>query len=238
MKLSKIKTDKRDAKMIYEYGVSQDPKLWQGESKNQQESLQIVRLLSVLTKQSTQLKNKIHGESVLGNPSKLVNNSLKMILKKIQKEMLKLELALEKMVKTEHPEKITLLKSIPGIGIKTALGLLVFTDGFNRFSSSKELCSYAGITPVIRQSGSSVKGRPRMSKIGNPKLRNLLFMCSFNACKYNRNCKALYDRIIAKGKSKKLALIAVCNKLLKQAFSIVKNGIPYDNAFKSTLAKN
>ena len=74
-----------------------------------------------------------------------------------------------------------------------------------------------------------------MSKMGNPKLRNLLFMCGFNACKYNRACKALFDRIVAKGKSKKLALIAVCNKLLKQALSIVKNGIPYCSEFRSAL---
>ena len=74
--------------------------------------------------------------------------------------------------------------------------------------------------------------------MGNPKLRNLLFMCSFNACKYNHGCKALYDRIVAKGKSKKLALIAVCNKLLKQAFSIVKNGIPYNCQYKSSLVVN
>ena len=113
--------------------------------------------------------------------------------------------------------------------------LLVFTDGFERFESAKELCSYAGLTPIIRQSGSSVNGRSRISKMGNAKLRNLLFMCSFNACKYNKGCKTLYDRIVAKGKSKKLALIAVCNKLLKQAFSIVKNGIPYDDAYRSTL---
>ena len=61
---------------------------------------------------------------------------------------------------------------------------------------------------------------------------------SFNASKYNSVCKALYERIIAKGKSEKLALIAVCNKLLKQAFSIVKSGLPYDPEYKSTLIKN
>jgi len=71
--------------------------------------------------------------------------------------------------------------------------------------------------------------------MGNPKLRNLLFMCSFNACKYNKACRELYERIVAKGKSKKLALIAVCNKLLKQAFAIVKSGLPYDADYKSTL---
>ncbi len=74
--------------------------------------------------------------------------------------------------------------------------------------------------------------------MGNPKLRNLLFMCSFNACKYKRTCKAIFDRITAKGKSKKIALIAVCNKLLRQAFAIVKKGIPYDNEYRSTLVKN
>ncbi len=238
MGLSKIKTDKSDAKMIQLYGCECSPKLWKGQSKMQQVSLQISRLLSVYSKQSTQLKNKIHGEEVLGNPSKVVLYSLNKQLKSLEKEIKTLEEALEKNVKTEYQESLTLLKSIPGIGSKTALMLLVFTDGFNRFESSKELCSYAGITPVIRQSGTSVKGRPKISKMGNPKLRNLLFMCSFNACKYNKACKALFDRIVAKGKSKKLALIAVCNKLLKQAFAIVKSGVPYDNQYRSTLAIN
>ncbi|WP_281979320.1 IS110 family transposase [Tenacibaculum mesophilum] len=235
MNLSKVKTDKSDAKQLYNYGVSQSPSIWKGDSKEQQECLQIVRLLSVYTKQSTQLKNKLHGESVLGTPSKLVVNSLKRQLKNIQKEIVKLEDLLLENVKKSYQEEITLLKSIPGIGDKTALMLLVFTDGFKRFTSAKELCSYAGITPTIRESGSSIKGRPRISKMGNPKLRNLLFMCSFNACKYNKACRELYDRIVAKGKSKKLALIAVCNKLLKQAFAIVKSGLPYDANYKSTL---
>lgn len=238
MDLSKIKTDKSDSRMIQLYGKDRSPKLWFGQSKSQQESLQLSRLLSVYSKQSTQLKNKIHGEEVLGYPSKVVLRSLQRHLKQLEKEMSHLEEQLTKNVKQEYQSSLSLLKSIPGIGDKTALMLLVFTDGFHRFESSKELCSYAGITPIIRQSGSSVKGRPRISKMGNPKLRNLLFMCSFNACKYNRSCKALFDRIVAKGKSKKLALIAVCNKLLKQAFAVVKNQLPYDDNYRSTLVKN
>jgi hypothetical protein len=63
-------------------------------------------------------------------------------------------------------------------------------------------------------------------------------MCSFNACKYNKACRDLYERIVAKGKSKKLALIAVCNKLLKQAFAIAKSGLIYDKEYKSTLVRN
>ena len=142
------------------------------------------------------------------------------------------------LVKEAHRGLLTRLKTIPGIGPKTAIMLVVLTGGFERFTSASELCSYAGLTPVIRQSGSSVKGRPRISKIGNQKLRNLLFMCSFNACKYNKACRDLYERIVAKGKSKKLALIAVCNKLLKQAFAIAKSGLIYDDTYRSTLVKN
>lgn len=161
------------------------------------------------------LKNKLHGEAILGEPSKAVVSSLKRSLKQFEKEMKTLEDKLLFSVKQTHQYLLTRLKTIPGIGPKTAIMLVVLTGGFDRFTSAAERCSYAVLTPVIRQSGSSVKGRPRISKIGNQKRRNLLFMCSFNACKYNKACRDLYERIVAKGKRKKLALIAVCNKLLK-----------------------
>lgn len=235
MKLSKIKTDKSDAKMICLYAQYEKLRLWTGNSKNQQECFQITRLLSLYSKQSTAIKNKIHGEQVLGKPSKLVVRSLKKSLKNILKEVDALEMKLLELVRLDNKVLLTNLESIPGIGRKTAIMLIVLTDGFKRFTTASELCSYAGITPVIRQSGSSVLGRARISKIGNSKLRNLLFMCSFTACKHNKSCKALFDRIVAKGKSKKLALLAVCNKLLKQAFAIAKSGLIYDESYKSAL---
>jgi transposase len=238
MKLSKIKTDKSDAKMICMYAQNVELKLWKGQSKTQVECLQISRLLSLYLKQTTAIKNKIHGENVLGNPSMLVVRSLKRSLKHKQKEIKSLEEKLTEIVKQDHQELLTRLESIPGLGRKTSIMLIVLTDGFERFTSASELCSYSGLTPIIRQSGSSVKGRSRISKMGNKKLRNLLFMCSFTACKNNKACKALYDRIVAKGKSKKLALIAVCNKLLKQAFAIAKSGLIYDQTYRSTLVKN
>ena len=115
--------------------------------------------------------------------------------------------------------------------------LVVLTGGFDRFTSASELFSYPGLTPVFIKSGSSVSGRPRISKIGTQKLRNLLFMCSFNACKYNKACRDLYEGLVGKGKSEKWVLIAVCNKLLKQAFAIAKSGLIYDNTYRSVLVK-
>jgi transposase len=146
-----------------------------------------------------------------------------------------LENRFQELVKKEQQQQLTHIKSMPGLGVKTALFLIVVTDGFTKFETSAQLCSYVEITATIRESGSSVKGRPRISKMGNARLRNLLFMCSFNACKFNGSCKALYERLVAKGKSKKLALLAVCNKLLKQAFAIVRSGLPYDPNYKSAL---
>lgn len=171
----------------------------------------------------------------MGKPSKVVYSSLKRNLRHLDKEIKVIEDRLLEMVKKDQQEQLTLLKSIPGMGVKTALFLIVVTDGFNKFENSKQLCSYVGITPTIRQSGSSVRGKSRISKVGNRKLRNLLFLCAFSACKHNKGCKELYERIIAKGKSKKLALIAVSNKLLKQAFAIAKSGLPYDENFVSKL---
>lgn len=154
----------------------------------------------------------------------------------MRKEISVLENRLLELVKQDQQHQLTLLQTIPGIGLKTALFLIVVTDGFKKFETASQLCSYVGITPTIRESGSSVRGRSRISKVGNKKLRNLLFLAAFSACKYNRACKALFDRIVAKGKSKKLALIAVANKLLKQAFAIAKSGLPYDENFVSKLA--
>jgi transposase len=237
MKLSRVKTDKSDAKMICLYGQHQDLKLWVGYSKNQMECLQMIRLLDTYTKQSTALKNKLQAEQTLGNPSKIVVSSLKRSLKNLDRETLVVEEKLLELVKIEYQEVLTKVESIPGIGRKTAMMLVVLTDGFKRFDSSSQLCSFCGLTPVIRQSGTSIKGRVRISKIGNSKLRNLLFMCSFTACKCNKACKAIYDRITEKGKSKKLALIAVCNKLLRQAFAIAKSGVEYNKEYRSPMPK-
>lgn len=129
------------------------------------------------------------------------------------------------------------MTGIPGIGIKTALFSVMITDCFSKFEKASYLCGYVGITPTIRELGSSVRGRSRISKLGNKKLRNLPFLCAFNACKHNRACRALYQRIVNKGKSKKLALIAVANKLLKQAIAISKPGLLYDEITYLFLSK-
>lgn len=237
MKLAKVKTDKSDAKAICEYALVNEVSLYNALTDTQSECLQLFRLLDTYLKQRTATKNKIHGEAVLGVPSKFVHRSLVRNKKQLDKEVEAIESKILSLVKENQHEQLTLLTSIPGIGQKTALFLIVVTDGFNKFETASQLCSYVGITPTVRESGSSVRGRARISKVGNRKLRNLLFLCAFNACKHNRACRAVYERITNKGKSKKLALMAVANKLLKQSFAIAKSRRPYDETYVSILPR-
>jgi transposase len=236
-KLAKVKTDKSDAKAICEYALINEVPLYNALTDAQSECLQLFRLMDVYLKHRTATKNKMHGEEVLGIPSKFVYRSLRRNKKHLDKEIKSIEQKILSLVKEDQQQQLSLLTSVPGIGQKTALFLIVVTDGFSKFEYASQLCSYVGITPTIRESGSSVRGRARISKMGNKKLRNLLFLCSFNACKHNKACRKLYERITNKGKSKKLALIAVANKLLKQCFAIAKSGIPYDETFISVLAR-
>lgn len=236
MKLAKIKTDKSDAKAICEYALANEVPLYNALTDVQSECLQLFRLLDSYLKKRTATMNKIHGEETLGIPSKFVCRSLKRDKRHLDKELAGIEKHLLELVKQEQQHQLTLLQTVPGIGAKTALFLIVITDGFSKFETGAQLCSYVGITPTIRESGASVRGRSRISKVGNKKLRNLLFLCAFNACKHNKACRSLYERIVNKGKSKKLALIAVANKLLKQCFAIAKSGLPYDAEFVSVPA--
>ncbi|WP_350287380.1 IS110 family transposase [uncultured Croceitalea sp.] len=234
MKLAKIKTDKSDAMAIRDYGLVNEVPLYDGKGKDHAESLQLLALMDIYLKQRTQIKNKLHGEKVLGVPSKAVYGSLKRTSKVLDRELCSLNERLLSLVKETQQEQLTNLKSIPGLGDRTVALLIVLTDGFNKFENAGQPCNYAGITPTIRRSGSSVRGKSRI--VGNRKLRNLLFLCAFSACKHNKGCREIYERITAKGKSKKLALIAVSNKLLKQAFAIAKSGLPYDENHASKLS--
>ena len=127
---------------------------------------------------------------------------------------------MEVMIKNEHQNLFNQLQSIPGIGKKTALALIVLSGGFEKFENAKQLCSYVGLSPRIFESGTSVKGKSKICKMGMSRIRAMLYVCSWTAKKCNKACRELYDRLVEKGKPKKVALIAVVNKLLKQVFAI------------------
>lgn len=168
MKLAKVKTDKSDARAICEYALANEVPLYNALTDVQAECLQLFRLMDSYLKKRTATKNKLHGEETLGIPSKFVYRSLKRDRKHLDKEIAGIEERLLSLVKMEQQQQLTLLTTVPGIGTKTALFLIVITDGFSKFETAAQLCSYVGITPTIRESGSSVRGRSRISKDLHP----------------------------------------------------------------------
>jgi transposase len=140
-----------------------------------------------------------------------------------------------KLAKKHYSAMLASLESIPGIGRKTAIMLLVASRGFVRFSAYRKLSSYMGLCPRIFESGTSVKGKARICKMGMSSMRAMLYVCAWSAKGYNKACSELYERLLAKGKAKKLALIAVVNKLLKQAFAIATRLTTYNENYVSNI---
>ena len=136
-------------------------------------------------------------------------------------------------VEQRFAAQVTLLYFIPGIGRKTAGRRLLFAGGFTRFAAYRPVIALAGPSPREHTPGASIRGQVRITKMGGGLIRNKPSGCRFPAKQTNAACAALLDRLVAQGKNKTLALIAVCNKLLKQAFAIVKSGVPYQADFSS-----
>jgi len=220
MKLSRAKTDKADARLIAEYGRLHQPALWQPPLAFINDLQQESSLLEQLLKQRTALGNHRHALQQHPHISEQALQALDEVLNKLDEQIQHLEQSIARKSKAHCAPLLKVLTSIPGIGLKTAIHLLVITQGFQRFDSSKQLAAYVGLAPRLYESGSSVRGKVHIAKLGMGQMRKLLYLCALSAKKYNLACQQLYQRLLEKGKAKKLALIAVANKLLKQAFAI------------------
>lgn len=177
--------------------------------------------------ETARFNNQLHSLRLLPVPSKDTIKSLEKMNDQMEKEMLHLEKKLEQQLQQWQPDQLKSVGSIKGIGKRATAMLIVFTQGFKYTHSHRQLISFAGLSPTEYSSGSSIQGKSRIYKRGGKNLRDVLYMCSMSAMKTNPACKALYERLRANGKTGKQALIAVCNKLLKQVFAVVKNNSLY-----------
>ena len=129
----------------------------------------------------------------------------------------------------ELKKQIELLESIPGIGSRTSFQILAelhSEDGKNINASAQ--VAHAGLAPREYQSGSSVKGKPRICKTGNKRLRKALYMPAMTAMRYNKHLSEFYQRLLSNGKPKMVALIAVMRKLLVLSVGVLNNGVSFD----------
>lgn len=227
MRLVRAKTDKADAVLIAQYAELEAPSLWQPTPTLFLEAAQEMTLTEQCIKQRTALLNQQDAFAQLPHQSEQVKSSLLSLLDHLNQQIEQLERSIYQKVNQQDQSLLQNLRSIPGIGPKTATVLMVLTKGFVSFSNHRQLISYVGLAPRIFQSGSSVKGKGHICKIGTGRVRSILYMCALRAKSCNPSCKALFERLRAKGKPVKVALVAVANKLLKQVFALAKSGQAY-----------
>ena len=223
MHLERNKSDKKDAAWICRYAIEQSPVYWEMPDSAYFEGKQLYNTIREFADQIKRFNNQLHSLRLLPVPSKDTIKSLEKMNRQLEKEIKNLEVKLQALLQQWQPAQFKSVSSIKGIGKRATSMLIVFTQGFKYTKSHRQLISFAGLSPTEYSSGSSIHGKSRIYKRGGKNLRDVLYMCSMNAIKTNPACKALYDRLRANGKTGKQGLIAVCNKLLKQVFAVVKN---------------
>lgn len=230
MRLMRTKTDKKDSAIIAEYGKVEQPVEWKPRSEHMLQMQQLQALQDNFTKQLTRLKNQQEAFKKSGVKNDIGAKLLAQEIAHVKKKMRLLDQELEKITVLFHKDLFVRLKTIKGIGKSAAMTLILITDGFTRFENSKQLCAYVGLSPRIFDSGTSIKGKQKICKMGMARMRKLLYLCAMRAKSCNKTCKEMFERLKENGKNGKLALIAVANKLLRQAFVIGKSQMIYQES--------
>jgi transposase len=234
MNLEPNKSDQKDARWLYRYGSEREAAVWKLPSKAQLQCSQMLATIDLYQRQITMATNQLHSLEQSPMISSNVIKSLEVIKTKLQNEVKKLEAQLLSSLNKWNPDQLKNVSTIPGLGKRAVAILIVYTDGFKKISNHRQLIALAGLSPREHTSGSSVRGKKGICKMGNGHLRSVLYMCAMSAIKHNKACKDLFERLKAKGKPGKLALIAVCNKLLKQAFAIATKATTYQPNYVSS----
>jgi transposase len=230
MEMSRNKTDKADAMSIARYCQYLHDK---GDIAKSQfiprdpafERVQfLVTRLDQLNKMRSQENNRLDVSL-----DKSASRSVLSMLAFIDKQIIKIKETLAEIVKQNERlnSQVELLTSIDGVGDKTAWAILAYIGDISLFENAKQISSYAGLNPRIEQSGTSIN-HSRLSKMGCARLRKSLYMPALVAVRFNPLLTVFYQKLLAKGKPKKVALVAVMRKLLVLAYGVLKSEKPFD----------
>lgn len=224
----KSKTDELDARMITQFGLERQMRLWQMPS-------QLIKYLKALTREynsikrmATQVKNQLHAKEYSHEPLKESLKRSNATLSVFRKQLKEIEKQIKEIAAKDPDinDRITKIDKIEGVGLMTIVSIIAETNGFALIENAKQLASYAGLDVVYNESGLK-KHKTSISKKGNRFLRQAVYMPALSACKYNPRLKQIYIRLVIKKNIKKVALIAVARKLLILIYTIFKKNVDY-----------
>lgn len=223
--LSRTKTDRVDAELIARFCLTQKPQSWTPAIPEVRELQALVRRLNALIEMHTMELNRL--SSGLSTPQ--VRDSIESVISHLEEQIARTEKLIRQHI-NNHPllrADRDLLLSIPGLGEATVARLMSEIN-FHRYESARQVAAFAGLVPRLRESGKSVRGRARLSKMGTPRIRRSLYFPAVTALRCNPVIKAWASVLRERGKCEMQIIGAVMRKLIHLAYGVLKSGKPYD----------
>lgn len=238
MGIARGKDDQIDAKRIAQYGYRLRDELKPCNLPDNS-ILQLKSLLSLRTKLNKQragFKATLKEQKTIYKTKdyKIIFEVQQKMITELTKQIDKINTAMQGIIDASNSLKQTykLVTSVKGIGMQTAITMIVFTDNFSKFDNWRKFASYCGIAPFPYQSGTSIKGRTKVSHLANKNLKSIINMCAISAIQYSPEMKIYYNKRVLDGKSKMSTVNIIRNKLIARVFAVVKRQTPYVDTLK------
>lgn len=221
------KTDKRDSTLLARYGAVGKGRVWHPEPANIRHLKKLLGRLEALEQDMRREKNRLEAAEIGDYPEDILA-SIHRVIAALTEEKVLLEKQINDHIDGDPQLKNEqdLLQTIPGIGAVVSRYLLTVMRS-KPFKTARDCAAFMGVVPVERQSGTSVRTRAKLSKAGTSIVRAKLYMSAVVAIRYNDDAKALYTRLLKRGKAKMAALGAVMRKLVHICFGVLKHQKEY-----------
>ncbi len=229
----KTVTDRTASEAITRFGLERNLANWEPPKGIYKKLRQLTRERDQVVEARTGAKNQLHAEESEAYPNKTSVARTKKRIALLDKQNKEIQEELSELIKTDPEMKkvVIILCSVPGVGLLTAATILGETNGFDLIGNKRQLASYAGFDVKEKQSGTSVRGKSRISKRGNKYLRKAMHMPALAAIRHDERFKAIFVRIVSKHGIKMKAAVAVQRKLLEMTYTLYKKQMPYDKKY-------
>lgn len=224
--LIRQKTDSSDAQMIAEFCRMHNPDAWTPKSPEIKVLHEINRRIDSLKIEQNRASNILEKQNLPGVVLRSVNSEIEFLKQQIGE----LEEEIRKIIENNKDLmlKFQRLMEVKGVGERTAIAILTDMPDVSNFEKSEQFAAFAGVTPAHFESGTSVKGKSHISKIGAGRLRKILYMSAINVKNHNPYFKNFVERLQQKGKPPKVIICAIMRKLLVIFFGMLKNSTAFD----------
>ena len=226
-------TDKTASQAICLFGLERKLDNWKRPKEIYRKMRQLTRERDQIIVERTMVKNQLHAEQAEAEPNKTSVKRIKDRINMLNKQEKEIKAEVAALIAQDEEIKkiIVIISSLPGIGLLTAATALAETNGFELIRNKRQITSYAGLDVKEKQSGTSVKGKPRISKKGNKYLRKAMHLPALAAIRHDERFKAIFARLVSKHGIKMKAAVAVQRKLLEMMYTLYKTNKLFDKNY-------